>query len=211
MSEKKGFAAMLKLGVVLALYAAAACVGLAFVYAGTKDKIETNQKAVMEEALRELFPGAEFSAAAGLSIADPLVSIVADRNDPQNTGVFAATQNGVLAGLALKISRNGFGGPVVLLVGVGTDGRIKGVKILEHSETPGLGANAASPNYFVNKAQGITFYGQFAGKAVSDDFAVKQDVDAITASTITSKAVSDSVKAAGIAAAEWIKNNGGPR
>jgi electron transport complex protein RnfG len=90
------------------------------------------------------------------------------------------------------------------MAGVNAEGFITGVKILEHSDTPGLGANAASPKYFVDKANGITFYGQFTGKRINDPFEVKNDVTAITASTITSRAVTQAVKAAGIAATAWL-------
>lgn len=181
---------MLKLGLILALYAAAACVGLAFVYTGTKERIEKNQKEILNEALRELFSDAEF---------DPINNIEGGKNDPQDPDAYKAVKDGVLLGLALKTSCNGYGGSINLLVGVGADNKITGVKILEHSETPGLGANA-------NK---ITFTGQFAGKDLSDAFEVKQDIDAITAATITSRAVSDSVKAAGGRAAAWMRENGG--
>jgi electron transport complex protein RnfG len=81
----------------------------------------------------------------------------------------------------------GFNGPITILVGIGTDGRISGAKILEHTDTPGLGANAASPGYFVDKAAGLTFMGQYAGKSVTDRFEPKNDVIAITAATITSR------------------------
>jgi electron transport complex protein RnfG len=83
------------------------------------------------------------------------------------------------------------------------------VKILEHQDTPGLGANAASPTYYVDKAAKLTFYGKFAGKPVSDPFVAKEDVAAITASTITSRAVSSVVKAAGTAAAVWLDAQNG--
>ena len=201
MSEQKGFLAMAKLGIVLALYAAAACVGLAFVYAGTFEKIEENQRALMNEALLALFPGAEFEPVSGVRIldADSRVTIDGDENDPFNTGVYAARRNGVIEGLAIKTSRGGFGGPITLLVGVSVNGKIMGIRILDHSETPGLGKNAEKPR----------FYGQFDNKPVSDPFVVNNDVDAITASTITSTAISISVKAAGEAALAWIRANGG--
>jgi electron transport complex protein RnfG len=77
------------------------------------------------------------------------------------------------------------------------DGRIAGVRILEHKDTPGLGAKAASLSYYVDKEAGITFFGQFAGKSVNDPFDPKNDVIAITATTITSAAVSKAVQAAG--------------
>jgi Na+-translocating ferredoxin:NAD+ oxidoreductase subunit G len=199
MSEKKGgFAGMLKLGVVLALYAVAACVGLAFVYAGTEKVIAQRQRADLEASLSELFSEADdFKAISGLKSGDPTVTIEED-------GAFAAYKNGEVIGAVLRTSRASYNGAIKILVGVGTNGKIRAVKILEHSDTPGLGANAASSTYYVDRAKGIHFYDQFAGKAVSDPFVPKSDVIAITAATITSRAVAASVKAAGEAALAWF-------
>jgi electron transport complex protein RnfG len=201
MSGKKGgFAGMLKLGVVLALYAVAACVGLAFVYAGTEKVIAQRQRADLEASLSELFSEAdEFRAisASDLKSGDPTVTIEED-------GVFAAYKNGQVIGAIIRTSRASYNGAIKILVGVGANGRISAVKILEHSDTPGLGANAASAKYYVDRARGVHFYDQFAGKAVSDPFEPKGDVIAITAATITSRAVATSVKAAGEAALAWF-------
>jgi electron transport complex protein RnfG len=205
MSGKKGgFAGMLKLGVVLALYAVAACVGLAFVYAGTEKVIAQRQRADIEASLSELFGNADEFRAISLSdikSGDPAVTI-------EEGGVFAAYKNGEAIGAVIRTSRASYNGAIKILVGVGTDGRISGVKILEHSDTPGLGANAASGKYYVDRAKGIHFYDQFAGKAVSDPFVPKSDVIAITAATITSRAVAASVKAAGEAALAWFSGGG---
>jgi len=199
MSGKKGgFAGMLKLGVVLALYAVAACVGLAFVYDGTAKIIAQRQRADLEESLSELFNDADdFKPISGLKSGDPTVTIEED-------GTFAAYKNGEVIGAILRTSRASYNGAIKILVGVGVNGKISGVKILEHSDTPGLGANAASANYYVDRAKGIHFYDQFVGKAVSDPFVPKSDVIAITAATITSRAVAASVKAAGEAAVAWF-------
>ena len=216
MSEKAGFGGnngfrgMLKLGLILALYAAFACVGLAFVYAGTIKIITQRQQDDQAAALKELFPDADdFRSISDIKSPDPLVEIGDD--DPDNTGVFAAMKNGGTIGLALRTSRAGYGGPVKVFVGVGADGKINGVKILEHTETPGLGANAASNTYYVDRSRGIRFYDQFAGKSVGDAFEPKQDVIAITAATITSRAVAASVKAAAEAASAWFAAQGGSR
>jgi len=199
MSGKKGgFAGMLKLGIVLALYAVAACVGLAFVYAGTEKVIAQRQRADLEASLSELFGEADdFKAISGLKSGDPTVTIEED-------GAFAAYKNGEVIGAILRTSRASYSGSIKILVGVGTNGKIRAVKILEHSDTPGLGANAASSTYYVDRAKGIHFYDQFAGKAVSDPFVPKSDVIAITAATITSRAVAASVKSAGEAALAWF-------
>jgi len=196
----KNIAGMVKLGCILAVYATVACVMLAFVYSGTSKIIALRVEADQQAALKEIFPDADgFEPVENVTSPDPSVSVI---------NAYAAKRGGTVAGMALKLSRASYSGAVVLLVGVSVDKRVTGVKIMEHSDTPGLGANAASPSYFVDRANGVTFYGQFAGKSVDDSFTVKGDVVAVTASTITSKAVTAAVKAAGLAAAQWFSDGG---
>lgn len=79
---------------------------------------------------------------------------------------------------------NGFGGNLKVLVGFDAEGTILGYTVLEHAETPGLGAKA--PEWFQKGAPGC-IVGLNPGKAnltVSKDGG---DIDAITASTITSR------------------------
>jgi electron transport complex protein RnfG len=188
---------MLKLGLTLAIFATAACVMLAFVYDGTSGIIAQRQQADLEAALKELFPDADsFNPVTDIKSPDDSVTI---------ESAYEALKNGGRTGAALRLSRASYGGPIKVMVGVSAAGAITGVKIMEHSDTPGLGANAASPSYFVDRAKGITFYGQFTGKKVTDRFEVKDDVQAITASTITSTAVAAVVKAAGLGVTEWLK------
>ena len=195
MKEQRGFLSMLKLGIILALYATAACVMLAFVYSGTEKIIAQRQQADTEAALKELFPDAlSFREIQNINSSDPAVTV---------ENGYEAIKDDMSIGAILQLSRASYGGPIKLLTGVSVDGVITGVRILEHQETPGLGANAGSPSYFVDRARGITFYGQFAGKKANDPFEIKNDVSAITAATITSRAVTDAVKAAGISVASW--------
>jgi electron transport complex protein RnfG len=193
---------MLKLGLVLACFATAACVGLALVYNGTKEIISIRSQADMEAALKDFFPSADgFTEITGQ---------IASTEDTITFGTqYAIRQGSTLLGAAIQASGPSYGGLITALVGVGTDGRIARVKILEHQDTPGLGANASSPTYYVDKAAKLTFYGQFAGKPVSDPFVAKEDVAAVTASTITSRAVSSVVKAAGTAATVWLDAQNG--
>jgi len=196
----KNIAGMVKLGCTLAVYAAVACVMLAFVYTGTKKIIDDRVEADQQAALKDIFPEANsFEPVEGVASPDSSVSII---------NAYLAKRDGAVAGMALKVSRAGYSGPIVLVTGVSVDKRVTGVKIMELSDTPGLGANAASPTYFIDRAREITFYGQFKGKGVSDPFVVKDDIAAITASTITSRAVTAAVKAAGQAAAEWLSSGG---
>jgi electron transport complex protein RnfG len=182
---------ILRLGLTLALFAAAACVVLAFVYQGTKKRIDAHQREDLEAALGDMFPGADaFPDITGnLESPDPSVAF---------EGIYEVRRGPELAGLALRVSRGSYGGPLKALVGVNAGGTIAGVRILEHQDTPGLGAKAASPSYT----------GQFAGKPASDPFEVRADVEAITASTITSQAVAGAVKAAGRAALSYLGGGG---
>ena len=186
----------IKLGLVLMTYAAAACVGLAFVYAKTKAAIDIQETANLEAAIKELFPDADsFKELNGIMSPDSAVTF---------ENQYSITRGGALIGAAIQASTGSYGGPIKALVGVNADGTISRIKIMSHTDTPGLGANAASDRYFVDKKAGITFYGQFAGKKVSDPFEPKNDVDAITAATITSSAVSRAVRAAGRSAHAWL-------
>jgi electron transport complex protein RnfG len=193
---------MLKLGLVLACFATAACVGLALVYAVTERIIAERSQADLEAALKELFPRADgFTEITG-AIDSPQSTVIFDRQ-------YAIRRGDTLLGAAIQASGPSYGGLITVLAGIGVDGKISGVKILEHQDTPGLGANAASATYFVDKAAKITFYGQFTGKSVSDPFEAKGDVTAVTAATITSRAVASVVKASGTAAVGWLDTQGG--
>ena len=87
-------------------------------------------------------------------------------------------------GAAVESTTGGFGGDLKVLVGFNTEGSILGYTLLEHAETPGLGAKA--DNWF-QKGQ----KGDIIGKTPTEPLTVSKDggqIDAITASTITSRA-----------------------
>lgn len=88
-------------------------------------------------------------------------------------------------GVAVECTTGGFGGDLKVLVGFDKDGNILGYTILQHAETPGLGAKA--DKWFQKDGKG-SIIGKNPNK---DNLTVKKDggdVDAITASTITSRA-----------------------
>ena len=87
-------------------------------------------------------------------------------------------------GAAVQSTTIGFGGTLKVLVGFDPDGKILGYTLLEHQETPGLGAKA---DLWFQQGQ----KGDIIGKNPADGLTVSKDggnVDAITASTITSRA-----------------------
>ena len=96
-------------------------------------------------------------------------------------------------GTAVKAVTNGFGGPLEILAGFNEDGNILGYTILATVETPGLGVKADT--WFQEGGKG-NIIGRNPGEkelAVSKDGG---DIDAITASTITSRAFLNAVNAA---------------
>ena len=87
-------------------------------------------------------------------------------------------------GAAVQSTTMGFGGDLKVLVGFDPEGKILGYTLLEHAETPGLGAKA---DQWFQKGQ----KGDVIGKSPAEPLTVSKDggqVDAITASTITSRA-----------------------
>lgn len=141
---------------------------LAGVYVLTEQPIEAAKKAKTIEAISEVLP--------------PFATLedAVQYGDYEYT--VALDENGEMAGVAIKTFSSGFGGRIRMMVGFTPDGAIYNTSVLEHSETPGLGAKCVEP----------AFADQFRQFNPSESkLQVKQDagdVDAITAATITSRA-----------------------
>lgn len=112
----------------------------------------------------------------------------------------AAGKSGQFIGAAVESTTGGFGGDLKVLVGFDATGKVLGYTILQSSETPGLGAKA--DKWFQNGGKGNIIGRQMdAAKPLT----VKKDggdVDAITASTITTRAFLKAVNQAYCAYAE---------
>lgn len=105
--------------------------------------------------------------------------------------LYPARKNGAINSFAIKTySDAGFGGRIELVVGFYIDGAIKNFKVIDHKETPGLGSKINEPR----------FKDQFDGfNPAKHKFKVKQDggeIDAVTAATISSRAVIDAIQRA---------------
>jgi electron transport complex protein RnfG len=102
-----------------------------------------------------------------------------------------------LIGTAVEtFTKKGFSGYIKIMVGLLPDGRINDIVVLEHKETPGLG-DKMEKKKSLNKKTGLSWSSQFMGKDPGMfNLTVKKDggdVDAITASTITSRAYCDAI------------------
>ena len=96
--------------------------------------------------------------------------------------------SGKQLGAAVESTTGGFGGDLKVLVGFDTDGKIMGYTILQSSETPGLGAKASTWFQKDGKGSVIGMSPKDGDLHVSKDDKSGNAVDAITASTITSRA-----------------------
>ncbi|MFH1778699.1 MAG: FMN-binding protein [Candidatus Omnitrophota bacterium] len=82
----------------------------------------------------------------------------------------------------LAPEEGGYSGPIKAVVGIDLNGKITGVKILEHTETS---------SYVKSLPE---FIAQFKGKSIYDDFKLGYGLDGITGATITSEAIARSVR-----------------
>ena len=146
---------------------------LAVVYAITADPIKAAEQKALEDSINQVLPaGGELSGVASAEFGG------------QKFDYYVSTANGAPAAYAVKSSTVGFGGPLTLMVGVLPDGTVYNTSVLSHSETPGLGAKCNTDAKFMDQWKGLS-----ADKVIK---VTKDggDIDAITASTITSRAYS---------------------
>ena len=154
---------------------------LAYVNELTKGPIAEANAKTLNEALKKVLP--EFTN-------NPVAesdTIFSEKDGKKNVDfiVYPAKNGEELVGTAVEAKSMGFGGELKVLVGFDAEGKIYNYSLLAHAETPGLGSKAA--DWFKKGAKGdIT--GKNPGEApltVSKDGG---EIDAITASTITSRA-----------------------
>ena len=116
----------------------------------------------------------------------------------------ALDADGNVLGTVFTTSANSYGGEMRIMTGVGLDGKVTGVEILDISDTPGLGMNAKKPAWLAQ------FTDKTAGIAVSKKGAAGNEIDALSGATISSKAAVTAVNTALTLAAQVKggQNNG---
>lgn len=162
----------LKLGFVLTAICVIAAGSLAKVYDVTSVIIKKNEKELDEKKRKEIIPQA---------------TIFEERQVDGKPVYIGKDTEGKAIGTIFKIAPRGYAGPINAMIGVDNDGKILAVSItkLDQAETPGLGTKTTQPK----------FRDQFKGKE-GNDLKLKKDggsIDAITAATISSRAVANGV------------------
>lgn len=175
--------------VTLMIITVVASLALGSVYNLTKEPIEAAKKAARERAIKLVLP--EFDSLNTFLVKIPDDPDLAEQgNGGQDSLVFyEALQNGEIIGVAVQTFSNLGYDPTQIQVMVGflPDGIIDSTVVTQQKETPGLGTKMTEEK----------FNGQFAGiNPATFNLSVTKDggeVDAITASTISSRAVCDAL------------------
>jgi len=183
---------ILSIGLMLAVFAIGSTSLVVITENTTRDKIADNERQTLLNAINTLVPAADYNndiLADTLEI-DP--TEVLSTTTP--TTVYRARHNQqAIAAIFTSIAPNGYNGRITLLVGIYQTGKLAGVRVITHKETPGLGDKIDE-----RKSNWIT---QFSGLSLNNpipaQWAVKKDggqFDQFTGATITPRAVIQAVK-----------------
>ena len=177
---------------ILASFAAIITLLLAGTWLLTRQQVEANHAAMRTALLAQALPAALFDNDLAAS-AQPLPPAAAQYlNARPAANVYLARKAGVPSGVVFEAAAaNGYGGRIELLVGMAADGKVQGVRVLSHKETPGLG------DYIDLSVS--NWARQFSGRDSKADNAVwrvKKDageLDYVSGATISARAVAAAV------------------
>lgn len=165
----------------LLLISAVMAAALGFVYGVTKGPIEQANKKKEIQAISDVLPAFDNDPTTNAKVIEGLT-------------FYIGTKEGKNVGCAVKtFTDKGFSGRFDLMVGFKPDGSINQIVVLDQKETPGLGTKMKEPKF---KDQ---FLNLSIAKLTNAEVKVKKDggtIDAITASTITSRAFCEGVQKA---------------
>ncbi|MEQ9561175.1 MAG: electron transport complex subunit RsxG, partial [Woeseiaceae bacterium] len=178
--------------VILAVLAAVCTAIVATTYRTTAVRIAENAQAHLEQSLAPVLAGLEYDGKLSESTLVIPLPHTLPGNQPVTVYRVFADDNPVAA-LFVVTARDGFAGPIKLLVGISAAGAITGVRVLEHRETPGLGDLIDS-----TRSDWIL---QFNGRSLTDPqpagWQIRRDggtFDQLTGASITPRAVIKAIR-----------------
>lgn len=170
---------ILKMSAFLVVVCALTAGALALTDGVTKDRIAANKAKVEEEARKAVLGDVAFEKSSARKA-------VLGGAELEIFEYFDAA--GRKVALAAKGTGKGFGGKIEFMLGIDPEGRILGVKVVSHTETPGLGT----------KVMADDFLGQFRGLSAAEAALRREDpsgrVDAITGVTVSTRAISGGIR-----------------
>lgn len=174
---------ILRLTFTLLAICAVVALALAGVNSITKDRIAAVKVEKTQKAIQAVLPDAGSVAEVPFLDETGMVS-----------KVYAVSIGNTMAigGYAIEVVPSGFGGAITMMVGIDLEGKVTGISIISHAETPGLGAVAAQ-----NTDKGAAFRDQFIGLVSGITIGNGENqIDALSGATISSQAIVDGVNAA---------------
>ena len=183
---------VIKSGVTLAGMAAICTLLVAATFQLTAERIEANEQAWLERSLEPALSGVFFEG----SVTESKLEIPPPHDLPGNDTaiiyrVFA--EDAPVAALLAVTARDGYAGPIRILVGVGIDGMVTGVRIVEHRETPGLGDR-------IDQSRSDWVY-QFDSRSLADPVEARWllavdggEFDQLTGASVTPRAVIKAIR-----------------
>lgn len=178
--------AIQKNAIVLALFAIVCTATVGLVHWFTKDTIAKQQQQQLVDQLSQVVPANTHNN----DIANDCFTITSpELGSALPQSAYVATKNGTPVGMAItSTAPDGYNGNINLLVGINTSGKVTGVRVLSHKETPGLGDKIE-----LRKANWVLDFNDKESKEESDPrWNVKKDggiFDQFTGATITPRAV----------------------
>jgi electron transport complex protein RnfG len=153
----------------------------------TAAPIALSKAAALEKAIKDVTP--EFDNNPQAEAYRGITS------DGDSLLIYPATKDGQPVGVAVdSYTKNGFGGEIKIIVGFDTEGTLTNYSVLQHAETPGLGSKMEEWFRTDKNRQSVI------GRSLANgNLSVTKDggeVDAITASTITSRAFLNAINRA---------------
>lgn len=181
---------IIRLSLVLLVIAAVSALLLGGTNYLTKDIIAEQIRLQNEQARIEVLGEADSFEQMDPAQLESIVSSLGFENPEIIEEVFVGKKGEETVGYTFKSLPKGYGGAITVLTGISIDGNVTGMRVVSHTETPGLGAKSTEDG----------FMSQFEGLSASEDVTVIKsgsaqgnEISAITGATITSQAVTDGV------------------
>jgi len=185
-------APVLRSGLTLAAIAAICTALVAFTYRLTDERIEANEQAWLEQSLQPALSGLFFDR----GVSESVLTVPAPHELPgSEDAVIYRVYSGEEPAAALFVvsARDGYAGAIKMLVGIDVSGKVSGVHVLAHRETPGLGDKVES-----NKSDWAKqFDGRSLGNPVTGGWKIKRDggdFDQLTGASVTPRAIVKAVR-----------------
>lgn len=172
-------------GLLLGGVALLTSAALAFASRATEADIKAAEAADLKQSLSQVLPG-EYDN----DLLNDTVTLTSEQGEML---VYRARRAGKVEAVVYRVVGSGYAGAIVCVMGVSREGKILGVRVIKHAETPGLGDK-------IEPAKGDwihSFEGKWLGEPVAEKWAVKKDggvFDQFAGATITPRGVVKAVK-----------------